>query len=125
MTAGEGVTDEHRAAHQPPGPSAATVAERIARWEARDAIVGLDAEHHELRRRIDESEAEVAALRARLEQLAQRHAQAQVELDTLRAQLAVAARPPAWRRILGPVVRPVVRIVRAVARRVRPGGSPT
>ena len=61
-----------------------TPAERIARWTAADAAVGLAAENDQLRAQLVDRAGEVADLRARLAQLTNRVAQLEAENAELR-----------------------------------------
>ena len=61
-----------------------TPEERIARWTAADAAVGLAAENDQLRGQLVDRRAEVADLRARLSQLTNRVAQLEAENAELR-----------------------------------------
>ena len=61
-----------------------TPAERLARWTATDAAIGLAAEGNQLRAQLAERGAEVDDLRARLTQLTNRVAQVEAENAELR-----------------------------------------
>jgi chromosome segregation ATPase len=61
-----------------------TPAERLARWTATDAAIGLAAETEQLHAQIAERQAEVTDLRARLAQLTNRVAQVEADNADLR-----------------------------------------
>jgi len=64
--------------------------QRLARWTAADAAIGLAAENEQLRVQLTEAEAEIADLRVRLQQLTTRVGQAQA--DNVVAARMIAAR---------------------------------
>ncbi|MEO8266788.1 MAG: hypothetical protein ABI706_14900 [Ilumatobacteraceae bacterium] len=84
-----------------------TPAERVARWTAADAAIGLAAEAAQLRAQLVDRQTEVDDLRARLAQLTSRVAQVESENDDLRRN---ARRVP-----LGSIARRVYRRARSVA----------
>lgn len=61
-----------------------TPAQRLARWTAADAAVGIAAENDQLRAQLVDRRGEVADLRARLAQLTNRVAQLEAENAELR-----------------------------------------
>jgi uncharacterized coiled-coil protein SlyX len=67
-----------------PESPAETPAERLARWTATDAAIGLAAEAEQLHAQLAERQAEVADLRARLAQLTSRVAQVEADNADLR-----------------------------------------
>jgi len=89
--------------------TADTPAERLARWTATDAAIGIAAEAEQLRARLAERTAEADDLRARLAQLTTRVAQLEAGNAELRR---VASRMP-----LRSVARRVARRLRSTAAR--------
>ena len=79
-------------------------AERLARWTATDAAIGIAAEAEQLRSRLADRQAEIDDLRARLAQLTTRVAQVEAENAELR-------------RVAGRV--PITSLARRVYRRAR------
>lgn len=86
--------------------------ERIARWAERDAVVGLDAELAQVRRQLDDRDAEVRDLRARCEQLANRLTQLELERTALQHELVAMRRVPLTRRAYGKARRVAARVLR-------------
>ena len=89
--------------------TADTPTDRLARWTATDAAIGVAAEAEQLRAQVTERGAEVDDLRARLGQLTHRVAQLEAENADLRR---VASRVP-----LTSLARRFYRRARAVAAR--------
>jgi regulator of replication initiation timing len=76
-----------------------TPEQRITRWEARDAIVGLDAEVRQLQATLNVRDTELTTVRERCDQLANRITQLEIERDALRHRVAATERTPLSRRI--------------------------
>ena len=92
--------------------TAETPAQRLARWTATDAAIGIAAEAEQLEAKLAERDAEIGDLRARLAQLTNRVAQLEAENADLRRSASRV--PPAV------FARRVYRRVRsAAARRLR------
>lgn len=89
-----------------------SVQNTLARWEQRDAAIGLDAEISELRIALSAGDTATADLRERNERLAQRVAQLVTERDVLARKLAALERPPFSRRLYGRARRTASRVVR-------------
>jgi regulator of replication initiation timing len=87
-------------------------AERLARWTAADAAIGLAAEVEQLRAQLGDRQTEIDDLRARLGQLTSRVAQVEAENADLRR---VASRVP-----LAGLARRVYRRARSAAARRLP-----
>jgi cell division protein FtsB len=83
-----------------------TPAERVTRWTAADAAIGLAAEAEQLRAQLAERNGETADLKARLAQMTNRVAQLEAENADLRR---TASRVP-----IGGLARRVYRKARAV-----------
>ena len=75
--------------------------QRLARWTAADAAIGLAAENEQLRVQLSEAETEIADLRVRLQQLTTRVGQAEaanvVAAQTIAERLYRRARAVAGR----------------------------
>lgn len=93
-----------------------TPAERLARWTAADAAIGLAAEAEQLQAQLAERCDEVADLRARLAQLTSRIAQVEADNAELRRTASRVSPLTLARRALRKVYR---RVRSAVAGRVR------
>ena len=92
--------------------TAETPAQRLARWTATDAAIGVAAEAEQLRAKLGERSTEIDDLKARLVQLTNRVAQLEAENTDLRLS---ASRVP-----LRDFVRRVYRRIRSsAARRLR------
>jgi hypothetical protein len=91
------------------------VAQRLARWEQRDAAIGLHAELTEARAGLAARDNEIVDLRERNQGLAQRVAQLVTERDRLARQVDRLSRPPRWRSIARRVAARAARAVRRSA----------
>jgi len=88
------------------------VAARLARWEERDAAIGLAAELEQSRSLVAERDREIVALRERGERLAQRVAQLTTERDGLQRKIDALQRPTFAARAQGKARRIVGRALR-------------
>ena len=70
--------------------------ERLARWTARDAAIGVAAECDQLRSTLGERDREIADLRERVNHLT--NANGQLRADVARLSVATSRRVPLWRR---------------------------
>jgi len=93
------------------------VAQRLARWVERDAVVGLDAELTQTRHQLAARDEEVRDLRARVEQLGNRLAQLELERNALQHQVTATQRPPISRRVYRTTRTSAGRVLRAIGLR--------
>ena len=75
------------------------VEQRLARWTERDAVVGLDAELHQVRHQLAERDTTIRDLNVRLEQVGNRITQLELERAGLQHQVVALQRAPLGRRI--------------------------
>jgi chromosome segregation ATPase len=87
------------------GISDETPEQRLARWTAADAAIGLAAEAEQLRAQLADRNAEVADLRARLAQLTSRTAQLEADNTQLRRVANRVSPVTLGRRLVGKVYR--------------------
>ena len=93
-----------------------TPGERLARWTAADAAIGLAAEAEQLRSQVADKTAEVEDLRARLAQLTTRIAQLEADNAQLRRVANRVSPVTLVRRVTGKVYR---RVRSTIASRIR------
>jgi chromosome segregation ATPase len=82
-----------------------TLAERLARWTAADAAIGLAAEAEQLQAQLAERRVEIDDLRARLAQLTSRIAQVEADNAELRRAASRVSPLTLARRVLSRVYR--------------------
>ena len=93
-----------------------TPAQRLARWTATDAAIGVAAENEQLQAQLTERRAEIADLRARLAQLTSRVAQVEADNADLRRVAGRVSPLTLARRVCAKVYR---RARSAIASRLR------